>query len=116
MFGLPSPKQKPDPKAVLPKRGYRVKKKVEKNALKAAVAAWSWREGIGHVNLSHSAMAQAATSHDVTKLGMATPSHFFAAIVKPRLSCREISDGLIQSASRIKRASRYDAILRILDE
>jgi hypothetical protein len=47
---------------------------------------------------------------------MAAASHFFlAAIAKPLLTCREISDGLIQSASRIKRAAHYDAILRILD-
>jgi hypothetical protein len=64
MFALPSPKQKPDPKTLLPKTQMRVKKKnKKKNALKSAVAACSWREGIGHVNLSHSAMAQAATSH-----------------------------------------------------
>jgi hypothetical protein len=46
---------------------------------------------------------------------MAEASHFvLAAIAKPPLTCGEISDGLIQSPSRIKRASHYDAILRIL--
>jgi hypothetical protein len=50
------------------------------------------------------------------RLGIVAASHFFlAAIAKPPLTCREISDSLIQSASRIKRASHYDAILRILD-
>jgi len=115
MFALPSPKQKPDPKAFCQNADTVSREKLRKNALKVAVAAWSWREGIGHVNLSHSAMAQAATSHDGPSLGWLRLLIFFAAIVKPRLSCREISDGLIQSASRIKRASRYDAILRILD-
>jgi hypothetical protein len=47
---------------------------------------------------------------------MAAASDFFlAAIAKPPLTSRESSYGLIQSASRIKRASHYDAILRILD-
>ena len=42
---------------------------------------------------------------------MAAASHFFlGAIAKPPLTCRESSDVLIQSASRIKRASHYDAI------
>jgi hypothetical protein len=47
---------------------------------------------------------------------MAAASHFsLAAIAKPPLTYREIRDRLIHSASRIKRASHYDAILRILD-
>jgi hypothetical protein len=47
---------------------------------------------------------------------MAAASHFLLeAIARPPLTRREISAGLIQSASRIKRASHYDAILRIFD-
>jgi hypothetical protein len=49
---------------------------------------------------------------------MAAASYFsLAAIAKPPLNYRDIRDGsLIRSASRIKRASHYDAILRILDQ
>jgi hypothetical protein len=48
---------------------------------------------------------------------MAAASHFsLSAMAKPQLTYREIRDGsLIHSASRIKRASHYDAILRLLD-
>jgi hypothetical protein len=48
---------------------------------------------------------------------MAAASHFsLAAIAKLPLTYRDIRDGsLIHSALRIKRASHYDAILRLLD-
>jgi hypothetical protein len=88
----------------------------KKNALKSAVATCHWREVTGHVNLSHSAMAQAVTSHDGPSLGWLRLLTFLLQRLRRRRSLiRDIRDDLIQSASRIKRASHYDAILRILD-
>jgi hypothetical protein len=116
-FVLRGPKQKPDPKALLPKTQMRCQpENLEKNALKSAVATCPWREVTGHVNLSHSAMAQAATSHDGPSLGWLRLLTFLLQRLRSRRSLiRDIRDDLIHSASRIKRASHYDAILRILD-
>jgi hypothetical protein len=112
-----APKQKPDPKLFCQKRRCGVNQKIwKKNALKSAVATCPWLEVTGHVNLSHSAMAQAATSHDGPSLGSLRLLTFFLQRLRSRRSLiRDIRDGLIHSASRIKRASHYDAILRILD-